>query len=102
MMPATLSSTAIQVLKIGVTLLMSGAIALESYNLIHPFINSSLPGLLFGLIIVARVALIVHCLEAIAAAYLARSHQQNPLKTAIYTFFVGAFGLWELSKARRE
>ncbi|OJJ24706.1 hypothetical protein BI308_15535 [Roseofilum reptotaenium AO1-A] len=101
-MPVTLSSTAIQVIKIGATLLMSGAIALESYNLIHPFINASVPSLLFGLIIVARVAVIVHVLEAIAAAYLAHSHQQNPLKTAIYTFFVGTIGLWELSKARRE
>lgn len=75
---------------------MSGAIALESYNLIHPFINASVPSLLFGLIIVARVAVIVHVLEAIAAAYLAHSHQQNPLKTAIYTFFVGTIGLWEI------
>ncbi|MDJ1168432.1 hypothetical protein PMG71_03215 [Roseofilum sp. BLCC_M154] len=78
------------------TLLMSGAIALESYNLIDPFISPSLPIGVTGLIILERIAVSIHLLEAIAAAYLAPSRQQHPLKTCIYTFFVGTVGLWEL------
>ncbi|MDJ1173830.1 hypothetical protein [Roseofilum capinflatum] len=100
--PLGLPPAAIGAIKVGATLLMSGAIALESYNLIHPFIDWSAPTAIVGLIILERLAVIVHIVEAIAAAYFAPSHQQPPLKTALYTFFVGTVGLLELLKGELQ
>lgn len=97
-----LPERAIGGIKTASTLLMSGAIALESYNLIDPFISPSLPIGVTGLIILERMALSIHLLEAIAAICLAPSRQQNPLKTCIYTFFVGTVGLWELLATPRS
>lgn len=100
--PLSLTPVAIAAIKVAATLLMTGAIALESYNLIHPFIDLSMPTVLTGLVILERLAAIVHIVEAIAAAYFSPSYQQPPLKTAIYTFFVGTVGLWELLKGELQ
>jgi len=92
----TLPAALIRGIKVASTLLIGGAIALEFYNQVHPFISPSLPIAISGLILLERIALSVHLLEAIAAAYFAQSRQQNPLKMAIYTFFVGTVGLSEV------
>ena len=86
----------IQAIKIISTLLISGAIMLEAWNLITHFLDRTLPDLFKWVIIIARVALISHLIEAIVAGFSAKERGKNPLKSAVYTFFVGTVGLLEL------
>ena len=83
----------IQAIKIISTLLISGAIMLEAWNEI---VNQPLPDLFKWVIIIARVALIGHLIEAIVAGFSAKYQGKNPLKSAVYTFFVGTVGLLEV------
>jgi len=88
-------------IKIISTLLISGAIILEAWNLTSNFIDQSLPDILKmdtfkWVIILAQFALISHFIEAIIAGFAAKSQGKNPLKSALYTFFVGTVGLLEV------
>ena len=86
----------IQAIKIISTLLISGAIMLEAWNEIAHFLHQPLPDLFKWVIIIARVALIGHLIEAIVAGFSAKYQGKNPLKSAVYTFFVGTVGLLEV------
>jgi len=79
-------------IKIVSTLLISGAIALEVWELtVH-----SLPPVFDWVIFIARFALISHFIEAIAAVFFARRRGINLFKAGIYTLFVGTVGLLEI------
>ncbi|MGK7901523.1 MAG: hypothetical protein AB4352_08935 [Hormoscilla sp.] len=86
--------TIILCVKVLSTVLIAGAIALESWHLYAAFTHTEIPSfmpLIFGL---ARFALIAHLLEAAIAAFSAKP--QNPIAYGTYTFFVGTVGLLEL------
>ncbi len=87
-----------QTIKIVSTLLISGAIILETWNLITHFIDRPLPEIFKWVIIIERFALISHLIEAIIAGFSAQGQGKNPLKSGVYTFFVGSVGLWEILK----
>ena len=95
-MKSTHAPILIQVIKIISTLLISGAIILEAWNLISYFLNQPLPHIFKWVIIIARFALISHLIEAIIAGFSAKSQGKNSLKSAFYTFFVGTVGLLEV------
>jgi hypothetical protein len=88
----------IQAIKIVSTLLISGAIILETWNLITHFIDRPLPEIFKWVIIIERFALISHLIEAIIAGFSAQRQEKNPLRSGVYTFFVGTVGLWEVLK----
>lgn len=84
-------SKAIKVLS---TVLISSAIALELWNLsTHGFdrFESFLPVIWFE-----RFALAAHGVEGVISALIAPAKGKNPIAYAVYTFFVGTIGLWEL------
>ena len=86
----------IQPIKIISTVLISGAILLEAWNEMAHVLNQPLPDLFKWVIVIARVALISHFIEAIVAVFYAKDRGKNPLKSAVYTFFVGTVGLLEV------
>lgn len=92
----------IQAIKITSTLLISGAIMLEAWNDISHFLDRTLPDLFKWVIIIGRVALISHLLEAIVAGFSAKNQGKNTLKSAVYTFFVGTVGLLEVLDRTRN
>lgn len=95
-MKSTHAPILIPAIKIISTLLISGAIMLEAWNDVAHFLNQPLPDLFKWVIIIARVALISHLIEAIVAGFSAKSQGKHPLKSAVYTFFVGTVGLLEM------
>lgn len=85
-------------IKILSTLLITGAIALEVWELsVAP-----LPPVFNWVIFIARFALISHFLEAIAAVFFARKQGKNIVKVGIYTLFVGTVGLLEIIGGDRD
>jgi ABC-type multidrug transport system permease subunit len=95
-MKSTQTPILITAIKIISTLLISGAIMLEAGNLIAHFLNQPLPDLYKWVMIIARFALVSHLIEAIIAGFSANSQGKNPLKSAVYTLFVGTVGLLEV------
>jgi Domain of unknown function (DUF4499) len=81
-------------IKITSTILISGAIALEFVNFGFVYFDISLPGLL-AIVMVSRIALFVHSIEAMIAWFLAPSKGNNRWQYGIYTFFVGTIGLMD-------
>lgn len=77
-------------------MLISGAIILEVWKTSN-FIDQPLPQIFNWVILIARFALISHFIEAIIAGLAAKS-QENPLTSAVYTFFVGTVGLAEATR----
>jgi len=84
-------------IKIISTVAITGAIALEGWNLYLYLQGKSLPSNLSSLFWLGTIALIAHGIEGIIAASKARSQAKNPLSYGVYTFFVGFVGLQELS-----
>jgi hypothetical protein len=81
-------------IKVISTVLISSAIALELWNLCtHGFdrFESLMPIVWFE-----RFALVAHGLEGVISAFLAPGKGEKPIPYAVYTFFVGTIGLWEL------
>jgi hypothetical protein len=83
-------------IKITSTLLITIAIVLEGWNLITPF--SEIPFFVhfYLLIWFTRFALIAHGIEAMIATVYAPAKGKTAIPYAVYTFFVGTVGLWEL------
>ena len=86
-------------IKIVSTLAMISALGLEAANLYLHLQGKSLPSNLSPLFWLGSVALIAHAVEGLIAASQARSHDKNPLRYGIYTFFVGFVGLQELNNS---
>ncbi|MBD1860953.1 MULTISPECIES: hypothetical protein [Trichocoleus] len=76
--------------------LITGAIALESWNFYAGLANIPVPSSLNIVFAIERFAVAVHLVEGIVAAVFASSRQQRPLQYGVYTFFVGTVGLLEL------
>lgn len=87
-------------IKITSTLLISGALGLEFWNMYLYLHHSSLPAGLKSLFWLGNAALIAHGVEGIVAALKASSQDKNPLIYGIYTFFVGFPGLQELELSK--
>lgn len=84
-------SNAIKVLS---TVLITGAIALEVWNLYtHGLAQFDRFKFLIGF---ERFALLAHLGEGAIAAIYASRKGEKPIRFAIYTFFVGTIGLLEL------
>ncbi len=77
-------------------MLITSAIALESWNIYAVITNSNVPSSLNPIFWIERFAMISHFIEGIIAAFYAPSRKQMPIKYATYTFFVGTIGLLEL------
>jgi len=82
--------------------LITSAIALELWKIQTSITNSQIPSTLTPTLIIAHVALSAHFLEALIAAYYAPERNQSSIKYAVYTFFVGIFGLLELFNNDQE
>jgi len=83
-------------IKVVSTSLISGAIALELWNIYALFSDLSIPTILEPVFWLGRFAVTIHLVEAIIAAAYAPSTQKRPIVYATYTFFVGTVGLLEL------
>lgn len=83
-------------IKVVSTTLMMGAIGLEIANIYASLTNRTIPSSLAPVFGIERLAVAIHLVEAIVAAYHAPSRKKIPIKYGIYTFFVGTVGLLEL------
>jgi hypothetical protein len=83
-------------IKVISTVLMTGAIALESWNLYAGLTHLSVPSSLTPVFWVERFAVSAHLIEGAIAACFAASRNKLPLQYGTYTFFVGTVGLLEL------
>ena len=84
---------AIKILSI---VLMIGAIGLELGNIYAVLNHLIIPSNIKPLFWIERVAVAVHLVEAIIAAFKAGSQDKIWYKYGVYTFFVGTVGLMEL------
>ena len=84
-------------IKIISTFVITGALALELWNLYLHLHSKSLPDNLNSLFWLGSVILISHVVEGLIASSKASSQDKNPLTYGIYTFFVGFVGLQELA-----
>ncbi|MBE9208868.1 hypothetical protein IQ244_20440 [Nostoc sp. LEGE 06077] len=76
--------------------LISSAISLELWNIYTPINKGQTLTGLNIIMLLGRLALIAHFLEAIIASIYAHSKNRMPLRYGIYTFFVGTIALLEL------
>jgi hypothetical protein len=83
-------------IKIISIVVITSAIGLEIWDIQALITNSHLPIILNPVVIIARLALSAHFVEAIIAACYAPVKNQTPIQYGIYTFFVGTIGLLEL------
>lgn len=80
--------------------LITAGMGLEIWNIETITTNNQLPNILNPVLILAHIALSAHFIEGIIAAFYAPAQNHNPIKYAIYTFFVGTVGLLELWENR--
>lgn len=78
------------------TVLMMGAILLELWNIYALSNQLQIPSSIKPIFWIERVAVAVHLIEAIIAAFNAGSKKKTWYKYGVYTFFVGTIGLMEL------
>ena len=90
----------ISLIKILSTILISGAIIWELFNLYLNLIGLKIPDSFQLIFWGGRFAVTAHLIEGIIAGYYASSREKNPIKYGIYTFFVGTVGLLELKSQR--
>ena len=83
-------------IKITSTILITGALGLELWNVYLNLQHASLPTNLNAVFWLGSIALIAHGIEGLIAALNANFRNKNPLTYGIYTFFVGFVGLQEL------
>ena len=91
-MPKSLLTT----IKIISTILITGALGLELWNLYAVQSQMTPLELPFPLLWIGRFALVVHFLEGMIAFIYAPFRNQSAIASGIYTFFVGTVGLVEL------
>ncbi len=87
------SFTLIKVISI---ILITSAIGLEIWNTYALLTDTKIPSSLNPIFGIERLAIIIHLVEAVIAAYKAPSRNKTPIKYGTYTFFVGTVGLLEL------
>ncbi len=83
-------------IKIASTVLMIGAVGLELWNIYAGLNDVQIPSSIIPIFWIERVAVAVHFVEAIIAAFKAGSKDKIWYKYGVYTFFVGTIGLVEL------
>jgi hypothetical protein len=86
----------VSLLKIISTVLSTGAIGLELWNIYALINNMKVPSSLDPIFWIERFALTVHFVEGVIAAFYAPSKQKLPVRYGTYTFVVGTIGLLEL------
>ena len=91
-MPKRLLTT----IKIISTILITGALGLELWNLYAVQSQMTPFELPFPLLWIGRFALVAHFLEGMIAFIYAPFRNQSAIASGIYTFFVGTVGLVEL------
>lgn len=69
---------------------------LELWNVYALLTSSKLPSSLNPIFGIERVAVAIHLIEGVVAAYYAPSRNKMPIPYGTYTFFVGTVGLLEL------
>ncbi|WP_339378427.1 hypothetical protein [Calothrix sp. NIES-2100] len=84
------------IIKVISTILITGAIGLELWNIYAIATEIQVPSSLNPIFWFERFAVSCHIIEAVIAAFYAPSRNQMPIQYAIYTFFVGTVGLLEL------
>ncbi|MEL6437932.1 MAG: hypothetical protein AAFQ80_01570 [Cyanobacteria bacterium J06621_8] len=85
-----------QFIKILSTILITGALSLDCWNIYLQQHGQSLPPGLSSIFWLGNISLSAHVVEGIIAAIKAPACDRNPLRYGIYTFFVGYVGLQEL------
>lgn len=83
-------------IKIISTVLMTGAIGLELWNIYAVTHQLQIPSSIKPIFWIERVVVGAHLIEAIIAAFNAGSKDKIWYKYSVYTFFVGTIGLMEL------
>ena len=89
-------------IKIISTVLMTGAILLELWNIYAIQNNLVIPSSIKTIFWIERVAVGAHLIEAIIAAFTAGSKDKIWYKYSVYTFFVGTIGLMELFEKEKS
>jgi hypothetical protein len=84
------------IIKLLSTLITTGAIGLQAFNIFELLTKQEIPTTLNLLIHLAYIPIIAHLIEALIAAYYAPLKNHNRLKYSLYTFFTGTVGLLEL------
>lgn len=87
-----------KLIKITSTILITGALGLELWNIYLLSNNAILPAKIKPFFWIGSVALVAHGIEGLIAGFQARDRNLNPIAYGIYTFFVGFVGLKELSE----
>lgn len=83
-------------IKIISVVLIISALGLESWNIYALLNHWTIPSYLNPIFWVERLAMTIHFIEGIIAAYKAPLKNKIPINYGIYTFFVGTVGLLEL------
>ncbi len=83
-------------IKVLSTVLIASAIGLELWNLYAKLTTTAIPHSLTIIFGIERFAITIHLIEGLVAGAYAPSKNKIPIKTGIYTFFVGTVGLLEL------
>lgn len=99
MNPLTLNESQkkfVSLLKVISPVVMVSAIALELWHLKARLTTSQFPSSLMPILWLGHLAISIHLIEAVVAAIYAPAKKHKPIQYGIYTFFVGAVGLWEL------
>jgi len=83
-------------IKIISVILIPSAIGLELWNAYALLTNTNIPSSIQPFFWIERLAITIHLVEGVIAAYKAPSRNEMPIKYGTYTFFVGTVGLLEL------
>ena len=78
--------------------MITSALGLEIWQIYVLLNGTSLPNQLYPVLWLGSIALIVHGIEGLIAAFQANVCHKNFLTYGIYTFFVGFVGLLELQE----
>lgn len=89
-------------IKITSIVFITGAIALEIFNLYLYLQDRSLPDNLIPIFWLGTVAIIAHAVEGVIAATKVNGSDRNPFVYGLYTFFVGFVGLQEISNKQNK
>lgn len=87
-------------IKITSTVVITGALGLEVWNLSGGFQQNEMSGFWQILLILVHFGLLAHLIEGILAGFLSPRHQA--LQAGVYTFFTGTVSLWEIYQRREE
>lgn len=87
-------------IKITSTVVITGALGLESWNLYGGFPQGQTSAFWQVLLMLVHLGLLVHLIEGIVAVYLSPRHQA--LQSGVYTFFTGTLSLWEIYQRREQ